>query len=196
MPKQPFWSFWPAISEQGWTRRKKFQLGSCLHQRGQAIFEFSGVHTHRKPRKNFYCRGPGVYPPTPCRTRGAELASARQHRGKQPAIEESQVEGAPAANLMYNGRGGTPPLFSPVYQPCKPGSQVVSRTATRWLVPCPNPRPRHSKEWPADLFRRWRGLATGTEPGLQAGVCWLIHHHHQAGPLSISFLFLNIFFVA
>ena len=29
----------------------------------------------------------------------------------------------------------------------------------------PNPRPRHSKEWPADLFRRWRGLATGTEPG-------------------------------
>ena len=29
-----------------------------------------------------------------------------------------------------------------------------------------NPRPRHSKEWPADLFRRWRGLATGTEPGL------------------------------
>ena len=28
-----------------------------------------------------------------------------------------------------------------------------------------NPRPRHSREWPADLFRRWRGLATGTEPG-------------------------------
>ena len=30
-----------------------------------------------------------------------------------------------------------------------------------------NPRPRHSKECPADLFRRWRGLATGTdtEPG-------------------------------
>ena len=33
-------------------------------------------------------------------------------------------------------------------------------------LPClNNPRPRHSKEWPADLFRRWRGLATGTEPG-------------------------------
>ena len=29
-----------------------------------------------------------------------------------------------------------------------------------------NPRPRHSKEWPADLFRRWRGLATGTVPGI------------------------------
>ena len=38
-----------------------------------------------------------------------------------------------------------------------------------------NPRPRHSEEWPADLFRRWRGLATGTA---RAGLC-LIHHHQR-----------------
>ena len=35
---------------------------------------------------------------------------------------------------------------------------LSSRRAVRRL-------PRHSKEWPADLFRCWRGLATGTEPG-------------------------------
>ena len=29
-PKQPFWSFWPAISEPGWTRRQKAPLGVLL----------------------------------------------------------------------------------------------------------------------------------------------------------------------
>ena len=42
----------------------------------------------------------------------------------------------------------------------------VTNTTHLNLFQCANnPRPRHSKEWPADLFRRWRGLATGTEPG-------------------------------
>ena len=30
LPKQPFWSFWPAISEPGWTSRKKVPLGTRL----------------------------------------------------------------------------------------------------------------------------------------------------------------------
>ena len=29
-PKQPFWSFWLAISEPGWTRRQKVPLGVML----------------------------------------------------------------------------------------------------------------------------------------------------------------------
>ena len=39
-----------------------------------------------------------------------------------------------------------------------------------------NPRPRHSEEWPVDLFRRWQGLATGTEPGFEffCGVGWVV----------------------
>ena len=57
LAKRPFWSFWPAISEPGWTRRKKVPLGSCLHQRDRATFEFSGVYTHRKPGNIFYWRG-------------------------------------------------------------------------------------------------------------------------------------------
>ena len=30
LPKQPFWSFWPAVSEPGWTRRQKAPLGVLL----------------------------------------------------------------------------------------------------------------------------------------------------------------------
>ena len=54
-----FWSFWLAISEPGWTSRKKPHLESGLNQRDRATGGFVGVYTHRKPGKKytFHCRG-------------------------------------------------------------------------------------------------------------------------------------------
>ena len=44
--------------------------------------------------------------------------------------------------------------------PQNPASKTLRFALARWRLINP-PRPRHSTEWPADLFRRWRGLATG-----------------------------------
>ena len=54
----------------------------------------------------------------------------------------------------------------PCQEPVGAASQQRRSTGPNFVpLPSPpfenrNPRPRHSAEWPADLFRRWRGLAT------------------------------------
>ena len=54
-----FGHFGQPFPNQGGRAETKFQSGSCLHQRDQAAFGFSGVYTHRKPGKKIYCRGCG-----------------------------------------------------------------------------------------------------------------------------------------
>ena len=89
-PKQPFCHFGQPFPNQGGRAEKKFHLGPCLHQRDQATFEFSGVYTHRKPGKIFYCRG-CVLPtqPQPCYSRVASAmegtALLSPHLGRHPA---------------------------------------------------------------------------------------------------------------
>ena len=56
-----------------------------------------------------------------------------------------------------------PHAMSPGPPPC------FGRDTSPWTAQHKNflPRPRHSKEWPADsLGRCWRGLANGTVPGV------------------------------
>ena len=52
-----FGHFGQPFPNQGGRAEKKFHLGSCLHQRDRATFKFSGVHTHRKPRKKYTAEG-------------------------------------------------------------------------------------------------------------------------------------------
>ena len=57
-PNEPFWSFWPAISEPGQVSRKKYHFRFCLNQRDRARPKFS--HTKLSKTPGFQIPVPGV----------------------------------------------------------------------------------------------------------------------------------------
>ena len=57
-PKRPFLSFWPAISETGWTRRKKVPLVVLFRSTSPGYVRFWPRPLPREAKqKNFYWRG-------------------------------------------------------------------------------------------------------------------------------------------
>ena len=81
----------------------------------------------------------------------------KSHSGR-PSVSRAalpQTIPPPWTSLVYGGWYGKE-------REKPPGLQKNMAQAPYWQME--SPRPRHSTEWPAGLFRRWRGPATGTEP--------------------------------